>query len=493
MLRPDLQHLRNRLAHLDPQIPLLEAERTTICKTVSAVIYLVLDLPSEVTSEIFLRCLPDAPSVPSSLTAPLLLLKICKRWRDIALRTPALWASFAVHSGSGRAFGIMGSDHLPKWLQRAGAAPLNLRLTYQGHGSPSFPDGFFQIFDHASQWRRVHLAVPFGCFSQPRVQEALRGTFTSLEELSLNPRPPITSMGWRYISDTPLTLFAKAPKLRVVSLISLPLSSVVLPWEQLTGLTAYGLDLEEALSVLQLCPILAHYRLAQVGRVSRRTPSLSPLPPLPHLKTLHLDEYSSDHLLRYLTLPGLTTLSLPPNADDASSYFSRLSPTGLRKLHLREEKNPRGVLRDGLQFFHALSDIELAVFPNDASNIMHLISASPATSHLQSMCMNVKVDRDSFFDGCSLDYTTLLHALALLKTKSLRSCHITCALPDLFKLREHFDDCSYGDPDADAEWSRCEKRYMSGIRPNASHMKQFFELRNEGFSIFVGSTKEVWI
>ncbi|KAJ7806850.1 hypothetical protein B0H14DRAFT_1564484 [Mycena olivaceomarginata] len=127
---------------------------------------------------------------PSSLTAPLLLLKICKRWRDIALRTPALWASFAVHSGSGRAFGSMGSDHLPKWLQRAGAAPLNLRLTYQGHGSSSFPDGFFQIFDHASQWRRVHLAVPFGCFSQPRVQEALRGTFTSLEELSLNPLPP---------------------------------------------------------------------------------------------------------------------------------------------------------------------------------------------------------------------------------------------------------------------------------------------------------------
>ena len=50
MLRPDLQHLRNRLAHLDSQIPLLEAERTNIRKTLSAVIYVVLDLPSEVAT-----------------------------------------------------------------------------------------------------------------------------------------------------------------------------------------------------------------------------------------------------------------------------------------------------------------------------------------------------------------------------------------------------------------------------------------------------------
>jgi hypothetical protein len=111
MLRLNLQHLRDRLAHLNSQIPLLEAERTTIHKTLSAVFYSVLDLPSEVTSEIFLHCLPDAPSVPSSITAPLLLLKICRRWRDIALKTPALWASFAVYGGSGRTFGSMGTDH----------------------------------------------------------------------------------------------------------------------------------------------------------------------------------------------------------------------------------------------------------------------------------------------------------------------------------------------------------------------------------------------
>ncbi|KAJ7909300.1 hypothetical protein B0H13DRAFT_1616632 [Mycena leptocephala] len=101
MLRRNLQHLRDHLARLNSQIP-LEAEPTTIHKTLSAVFHPVLDLPGEVTSEIFLHCLPDTPSIPSSITAPLLLLKICKRWRDTALKTPVLWASFAVHGGSGR-------------------------------------------------------------------------------------------------------------------------------------------------------------------------------------------------------------------------------------------------------------------------------------------------------------------------------------------------------------------------------------------------------
>ncbi|KAJ6531126.1 hypothetical protein B0H19DRAFT_967132, partial [Mycena capillaripes] len=52
----------------------------------------VLRLPPELTSEIFLFCLPDSEfNVPNSTTAPLLLCQIFRRWRDIALATPGLW------------------------------------------------------------------------------------------------------------------------------------------------------------------------------------------------------------------------------------------------------------------------------------------------------------------------------------------------------------------------------------------------------------------
>ncbi|KAJ6534213.1 hypothetical protein B0H19DRAFT_847183, partial [Mycena capillaripes] len=91
-----LQHLRDRLSQLDSQIPLLQAERKSIRQQLSVVFYPVLELPPEVTSEIFVHCLPDIPLHPSVHAAPLLLLKICKKWREIALRTPALWASFAL-------------------------------------------------------------------------------------------------------------------------------------------------------------------------------------------------------------------------------------------------------------------------------------------------------------------------------------------------------------------------------------------------------------
>jgi hypothetical protein len=169
-----------------------------------------------------------------------------------------------------------------------------------------------------------------------------------------------------------------------------------------------------------------------------------------------------------------------------------LSSNGLRKLHLREETDPGEILRDALEFSHALRDIELEVFPDDVSDIMHLISASPATSHLQSIRMDVKVDPESFYDDCSLNYTALLRALVILKKKALCSCHITCALPDSLELQEHIYDYS-DDSDGEAAWSRHEKRYISAIRPNASHVKMFSKLRNGGFCIFIGSTNERWI
>ncbi|KAJ7062533.1 hypothetical protein C8F01DRAFT_1056368 [Mycena amicta] len=53
----------------------------------------ISSLPPELTTHIFLFCLPfDDDAVPKPHTAPL-LAQICRRWRDIALGTSALWCS----------------------------------------------------------------------------------------------------------------------------------------------------------------------------------------------------------------------------------------------------------------------------------------------------------------------------------------------------------------------------------------------------------------
>ncbi|KAG1837743.1 hypothetical protein C8R48DRAFT_577243, partial [Suillus tomentosus] len=51
--------------------------------------------PTEILSQIFNHCLPDYIYLlsPSSLPvqAPILLTRVCRRWREVAVGTPRLW------------------------------------------------------------------------------------------------------------------------------------------------------------------------------------------------------------------------------------------------------------------------------------------------------------------------------------------------------------------------------------------------------------------
>ncbi|KAJ7233772.1 hypothetical protein C8J57DRAFT_160749 [Mycena rebaudengoi] len=54
-------------------------------------------LPVEISSEIFVLCLPDPRARhPSPVIAPLLLLRVCATWANIARSTPALWDSIVI-------------------------------------------------------------------------------------------------------------------------------------------------------------------------------------------------------------------------------------------------------------------------------------------------------------------------------------------------------------------------------------------------------------
>ncbi|KAG2090575.1 hypothetical protein BD769DRAFT_413506 [Suillus cothurnatus] len=49
-------------------------------------------LPSEILSEIFLYCLPkDKHLTYTSRQAPMLLTRICRQWREVAVGLPMLW------------------------------------------------------------------------------------------------------------------------------------------------------------------------------------------------------------------------------------------------------------------------------------------------------------------------------------------------------------------------------------------------------------------
>ncbi|KAG2345975.1 hypothetical protein BDR05DRAFT_98637, partial [Suillus weaverae] len=54
-------------------------------------------LPFEVLSHIFVHCLPEDKYLsPASKLAPVLLTRICRQWREVAVGTPSLWCSLSV-------------------------------------------------------------------------------------------------------------------------------------------------------------------------------------------------------------------------------------------------------------------------------------------------------------------------------------------------------------------------------------------------------------
>ncbi|KAG1771047.1 hypothetical protein EV702DRAFT_1202081 [Suillus placidus] len=87
-------------------------------------------LPNEVTSQIFVHCLPKHHRLwPSSKLAPMLLTRICRRWRDVAVSLPSLWCSLRLDADEvhDRHWQPLASCY-DSWLRRSRGLPLSLEV-----------------------------------------------------------------------------------------------------------------------------------------------------------------------------------------------------------------------------------------------------------------------------------------------------------------------------------------------------------------------------
>ncbi|KAJ7649839.1 hypothetical protein FB45DRAFT_708071, partial [Roridomyces roridus] len=75
----------------------LERSKSFIQQQLNALRDPVASLPLELSSEIFLQCLPKHKPQPGALEVPMLLLNVCTAWTNIALSVPALWDTIVVH------------------------------------------------------------------------------------------------------------------------------------------------------------------------------------------------------------------------------------------------------------------------------------------------------------------------------------------------------------------------------------------------------------
>ncbi|TDL22357.1 hypothetical protein BD410DRAFT_898299 [Rickenella mellea] len=126
-------------------------------------------VPNEILSQIFQSCFRNQRTerfgcaCPSHSEAPLLLLRICRRWHDCAMATPSLWSQLSIGRGTRR--NMLHSVTVAKgWLDRAVRAPLSLDLCY-GKRDPeqstqnAIHAAMANIFTPSRIWKAVFLEV----------------------------------------------------------------------------------------------------------------------------------------------------------------------------------------------------------------------------------------------------------------------------------------------------------------------------------------------
>ncbi|KAJ7633193.1 hypothetical protein FB45DRAFT_1003327 [Roridomyces roridus] len=323
---------RARISQLDADMQKLQrvmhsllAERKKCQQVLADYTYPILTLPSEITSEIFLYFLPPYPQRPSfwGYQSPSFLLRICRRWRDVALTTPALWSGVQLTIDPQRH--VRQSRLLDMWLQRSRNCPLSIQLGYSEELMPSEDEededeeGFVEsLRSHAMRWQEMDISLPLDNLRK------ITGSMPLLRRLTIGVD--------RWDTETPLALFTDAPALKhVVLRSSFTPFIVALPWSQLTTLTLEGLFANEAVEMLRQTSMLQDLT---VTIHNGQPPTYFSIPPLP-LRSLKLhyyrpgaDEYHQ--LFKALQLPMLQTLSvheefLGPNP--VASLFA-LRPNG---------------------------------------------------------------------------------------------------------------------------------------------------------------------
>ncbi|KAJ3560142.1 hypothetical protein NP233_g11026 [Leucocoprinus birnbaumii] len=132
-------------------------------------------LPDDILQEIFNHSLPMAHNAIMSVQqAPLLLGRVCSRWRVVAYSTPQLWTSIRIvasHSGpfkNPEERSRVRLEAVTSWLSRSCTLPLSISLVdnnrtvlYEGASHPTqpYPLELDVILPHLHRWKSFYLQV----------------------------------------------------------------------------------------------------------------------------------------------------------------------------------------------------------------------------------------------------------------------------------------------------------------------------------------------
>ncbi|KAJ7052122.1 hypothetical protein C8F01DRAFT_1236846 [Mycena amicta] len=316
---PDLPpHLLHRLTDVDAAIAALRVERGTILGELHAYTPSLLNLTPEIMAEIFLCLAADEPFV-----CPFLLAAVCKRWREIALACPRLWAKLFVPEKYS-----FPRHMIERFLQRSAALPLDLSF-----GNFAGLDGIDLFIQHAHRLRSLTFIVK--CPDQAELFNSV-SLFPALERIRI-------TVGFHFRDTSGLTTLQNAPRLRAAEITVRgwasnpgqphPIQIIPLPWNQLETL---HLDMNftppclscisQATNVVDLT-LWLRYPAGQTTVPAHAGFHITML----RLRALRICYV---HVLDWLTAPLLESLHIRDEAIDAEATIT------IRAFVLRSDCNP---------------------------------------------------------------------------------------------------------------------------------------------------------
>ncbi|KAJ7693875.1 hypothetical protein B0H17DRAFT_481438 [Mycena rosella] len=374
----------------------MQAQLEDLKRRLDSIVYPVLTLPPEISSEIFLYCIPSTRplDVVNIDEAPLLLMRICSAWRQIAVSTPALWSTFKIDADYIRPHF---SEIVGTWLSRARLCPLSVTITGPLFGIRHFDSLLESLRRHSGVMRSLELNMVIGDLTEMATHPM---SFPMLQKLAIGFRDGVLS------DSTCVKMFDYVPMLHELLLhYALP-SFITLPWQQLTKFTAEWYSLAECLEALQLMPNIVESRL--VGVLLAEDNGV-PLDSISHPKIQYFALVDSNtEILNFLTLPGLQTLEILDfgngfsgfDSEAFGDFLSRSAPS-LRKIVIQSD-HAIDLRLISLSALPALVDLEIWHPP---TAFVAALFDLPGLKHVQRLSLlscREATDEASIFDVIEL-------------------------------------------------------------------------------------------
>ncbi|KAG2141972.1 hypothetical protein DEU56DRAFT_795802 [Suillus clintonianus] len=269
-------------------------------------------LPVELLSDIFMYILPPfyEALVPSKLRSPMLLTRLCRRWREVAVDMPCLWCRLSIgYMSKNQEHWQREAFRYNTWLERSQGLPLSLALMWS----------LYRLTDLLQPYTNQILSLRIDIYCTA-IRDLLLNNLPALQELTIfwnNHNFGIER------TATAQSILRRSFTLRSLKMVGRwfmfrwddfnRFASFKPGWHHLTHIEITLTRLNVLPKLLQQGPNLSSARILIAG-----CPIPIPIPPYTHtkLQSLHISSSGSitsipdlSDLLNALTLPNLHELT----------------------------------------------------------------------------------------------------------------------------------------------------------------------------------------